>query len=25
MYLLVAGYSLSLRKDEAEKINVELL
>ncbi|MDQ6889260.1 MAG: ferrous iron transport protein A [Bacteroidota bacterium] len=25
IYLLVAGYSLSLRKDEAEKINVELL
>ena len=25
IYLLVAGYSLSLRKDEAEQINVELL
>ena len=25
IYILVAGYSLSLRKDEAEKINVEFL
>ncbi len=25
IYLLVAGYSLSLRKDEAEQINVELI
>lgn len=25
IYVLVAGYSLSLRIDEAEKINVELL
>ncbi|MEP7252758.1 MAG: FeoA family protein [Ginsengibacter sp.] len=25
IYVLVAGYSLSLRVDEAEKINVELL
>ena len=25
IYLIVAGYSLSLRKDEAEQINVELI
>lgn len=25
IYVLVSGYSLSLRVDEAEKINVELL
>lgn len=25
IYILVSGYSLSLRLDEAEKINVELL
>ncbi|MEO6219416.1 MAG: FeoA family protein [Ginsengibacter sp.] len=25
IYVLVAGYSLSLRMDEAEKINVEIL
>lgn len=25
IYIIVAGYSLSLRVDEAEKINVELL
>lgn len=25
IYLLVAGYSLSLRKDEAEQINVEFI
>jgi ferrous iron transport protein A len=25
IYVLVAGYSLSLRIDEAEKINVEIL
>lgn len=25
IYLLVAGYSLSLRKDEAEQINVEMI
>ena len=25
IYLLVAGYSLSLRKDEAAQINVELI
>lgn len=25
IYIMVAGYSLSLRLDEAEKINVELI
>ncbi len=25
IYIIVAGYSLSLRMDEAEKINVEIL
>ncbi|MEO8765559.1 MAG: FeoA family protein [Ginsengibacter sp.] len=25
IYIMVSGYSLSLRADEAEKINVELL
>ncbi len=25
IYIMVAGYSLSLRMDEAEKINVELI